>query len=44
MIGLPLDYGAGLPNITLICLSLVTVGSETGTSVGCWGIPANMTN
>lgn len=34
MMGLPLLPGFGDAKLTLICLSLVTVESETGTSVG----------
>lgn len=41
---LPLSSGAGFAQETLIYLSLVTVGSETGTSVGIDGTPARMIN
>jgi hypothetical protein len=41
--GLPLLPGFGDAKFTLICLSLVTRGSETGTSVGWRGSPAKIT-
>jgi len=41
--GEPLFVGVGDAKLTFICLSFVTKRSETGTSVGCVGKPANMT-